>query len=73
VLWASNPKKEDCAVKCDLCDKEFNNTEELKLHKEQVHPMDEGEVPEMKDENPEVKREKEDSEVETPTPVERLR
>jgi len=53
-----------------LCDKEFNNTEELKRHKEQLHPMDEGEVPEMKDENPEVKREKEDSEVEMPMPVE---
>ena len=60
-------------MKCDLCDKEFNNTEELKRHKEEVHPMDEGEVPEMKDENPEVKREIEDSEVETPMPVERLR
>jgi hypothetical protein len=56
-----------------LCDKEFNNTEELKRHKEQVHPMDEREVPELKEENPEVKREKEDSEVEMPMPVERLR
>ena len=60
-------------MKCDVCDKEFNNAEELKLHKEQVHPMDEGEVPEMKDDNPEVKREKEDAEVEMPMPVERTR
>jgi hypothetical protein len=67
------PKKEDCAVKCDLCDKEFNNSEELKRHKEQVHPMDQGEVPEIKDENPEVKREKEDSEVEMPLSAERTR
>jgi hypothetical protein len=56
-----------------VCDKEFNNAEELKLHKEQVHPMDEGEVPEMKDDNPEVKREKEDPEVAMPMPVERTR
>ena len=61
-------------MKCDVCDKEFNNVDELKLHKEQVHPMDQGEVPEMKDDNPEVKREKEDPgnenpEVEMPIPV----
>jgi hypothetical protein len=56
-----------------LCDKEFNNTEELKRHKEEVHPMDEGEVPDMKDENPEVKREKEDPEDEMPMPIERTR
>jgi hypothetical protein len=54
-----------------LCHKEFNNSEELKLHKEQVHPMDEGGVPDVKDENPEVKREKADPEVEMPIPVER--
>jgi len=60
-------------VKCDVCGKELNNAEELKMHKEQVHPMDEGEVSDMKDENPEVIREKEDPEVEMPMPVERTR
>ena len=60
-------------MKCDLCDKEFNNSEELKRHKEQVHPMDERETPDMDVENPEVKREQSDSEVEMPQPVERTR
>jgi hypothetical protein len=62
------------AVKCDLCAKEFNNSEELKQHKEQVHPMDGREVPDMEKENPEIKREMPDSEeVEMPTPAERTR
>jgi len=60
-------------VKCDLCDKEFNNSEELKRHKEQVHPMDESETPDMDVENPEVKREQSGSEVDMPQPVERTR
>ena len=34
-------------MKCDLCDKEFANSEELMRHKEQMHPMDEGEVPDL--------------------------
>jgi hypothetical protein len=44
-------------VKCDQCGKEFNNADELKEHKEEVHPMDAGKVPDMDKENPEVKRE----------------
>jgi len=45
-------------VKCDVCDKEFNNLDELKQHMEQVHPMNEAEVPDdMDKENPEIKRE----------------
>jgi hypothetical protein len=28
-------------VKCDLCDQDFANSEEVKRHKEQVHPMGE--------------------------------
>jgi hypothetical protein len=59
-------------VKCDLCDREFNNSEELMQHKEQVHPMDERET--GKSENPEIKRDVTDSdEVEMPTPAERTR
>ena len=29
-------------MKCDICDQEFANSEEVKSHKEQVHPMGEG-------------------------------
>jgi hypothetical protein len=51
-------------MKCDLCDKEFNNSEELLRHKEQVHPMGEGEMPD----NAPEKREMPDSEpAEMPT------
>ena len=28
-------------MKCDICDEEFANSEEVKLHKERVHPIDE--------------------------------
>jgi hypothetical protein len=36
-------------VKCDICDQEFANSEEVKHHKEQVHPMGEedGEKPDL--------------------------
>jgi hypothetical protein len=61
-------------VKCDLCGREFNNSEELTQHKEQVHPMDEREVPGMDKENPEIERETPDSEgVEMPPPAQRTR
>ena len=52
-------------MKCDICDQEFANSEEVKNHKEQVHPMGEGdsEKPDLM-ENPE--------ESETPEPAERL-
>jgi hypothetical protein len=37
-------------VKCDICGQELANSEEVKAHKEQVHPMgEEGEKPEMGD------------------------
>ena len=60
-------------MKCDLCDKEFNNSEELKRHKEQEHPIDQRKEPDMDRENPEIKREMPESEVEMPTPAERTR
>lgn len=57
-------------MKCDLCDKEFNNSEELMRHKEQVHPADEGEIPD----NAPEQRERTDSEpAEMPEPAERRR
>ncbi len=36
-------------MKCDMCDQEFANSEEVKRHKEQVHPMgeDAGEKPDL--------------------------
>jgi hypothetical protein len=36
-------------MKCDVCDQEFANSEEVKRHKEQVHPMGEagGEAPDL--------------------------
>ena len=60
-------------MKCDLCDKEFNNAEELKQHKEEVHPMDQREVPDdMDKKNPEVKGEMPDAEPPVvPDPVHR--
>jgi hypothetical protein len=30
-------------MRCDLCDQEFANSEELKRHQERVHPMGDGE------------------------------
>jgi len=33
--------KEVNVVKCDICDQEFANSEEVKRHKEQAHPMGE--------------------------------
>ena len=29
-------------MKCDICDEEFANSEEVKRHKEQAHPMGKG-------------------------------
>ena len=55
-------------MKCDLCDKEFANSEELMRHKEQVHPIDEGEMPD----NAPEKREMPDSEP-AEMPAERRR
>ena len=45
-------------MKCDACDKEFNNLDELKQHVEKVHPTNEADVAgDIEEENPEVKRE----------------
>jgi hypothetical protein len=57
-------------VRCDLCDKEFNNTDELRQHKEQMHPMDQRDTPDMDRENPEIEREMPEPEP-TGIPVER--
>ena len=36
-------------MKCDICDQDFANSEEVKRHKEQAHPMgeEEGEKPDL--------------------------
>ena len=46
---ASKPRLGGNVVKCDICDQEFANSEEVKHHKEQVHPMGEedGEKPDL--------------------------
>ena len=57
----------DTQLKCDMCGQEFANSEEIKRHKEQVHPMGEGdgEKPDLM-ENPGLKPE----ESEMPEPAE---
>ncbi len=34
-------------MRCDICDQEFANSEEVKMHKERVHPLDEREDAEL--------------------------
>jgi len=37
-------------MKCDVCEQEFANSEEVKAHKEQAHPMgDDSHEPDMGD------------------------
>jgi hypothetical protein len=53
-LGASNLVQEVTAVKCDICNQEFANSEEVKAHKEEAHPMgDEKEKPIVESEMPE--------------------
>ncbi len=60
-------------MKCEMCDMEFNNSEELKRHQEEAHPKDEGQT-DTDRENPEIQRETPDSDpVEMPPPAERTR
>jgi hypothetical protein len=71
-LAASIKSKEDANVKCEVCGKELNNSEELNKHLEQEHPMDELDIKDS--ENPEIKREMPDSEpADMPEPVEQRR
>jgi hypothetical protein len=44
-----NLEQEVNAMKCDLCGQEFANSEEIKAHKEEAHPMGDGEKTEMGD------------------------
>jgi hypothetical protein len=55
-------------MKCDVCDQEFANSEEVKQHKEQVHPMgdEQSETPDMM-ERPAM----DGTESEMPEPAER--
>jgi hypothetical protein len=51
-VWARQiPDSGGNAVKCDICDEEFANSEAVKAHKERDHPM--GEV---KKEEPELEK-----------------
>ena len=58
-------------MKCDVCNEEFANSEEVKRHKEQMHPMGDGKEPELM-EKPPVIDGMEPNESETPEPAERL-
>jgi hypothetical protein len=40
-------------MKCDVCNQEFANSQEVERHKEEVHPMGDGEKPDFM-ENPAV-------------------
>jgi hypothetical protein len=54
-------------MKCDLCNQEFANSEELKRHQEQVHPMGDGKEPDVM-ENPGTSNGMEHNESEMPDP-----
>jgi hypothetical protein len=56
-------------MKCDICDHEFANSEEVKAHKERDHPM--GRQTDADLENPEMAEMDKDSESEPvePEPV----
>jgi hypothetical protein len=57
-------------MKCDVCNEEFANSEEVKRHKEQVHPMGDGKEPDLL-ENVGMNDGTELKENETPEPAER--
>jgi hypothetical protein len=57
-------------MKCDLCNEEFANSEEVKRHKEQVHPMGDGKEPGLM-EKPQPSDGPEQNESEVPEPAER--
>jgi hypothetical protein len=57
-------------MKCDLCNEEFANSEEVKQHKEQVHPMGDGKEPDLM-ENPQPSVGMERNESDVPEPAER--
>jgi hypothetical protein len=60
-------------MKCDLCDQEFANSEEVKRHKEEVHPIaeDKGEKPSLM-ETPGMNDGTTPTERDVPEPAERL-
>jgi hypothetical protein len=62
-------------VKCDLCDQEVVNSEELKRHKEQAHPMGDGKDPDLNApdpmQKPGMRAGVEHNESEMPEPAER--
>ncbi len=54
-------------MKCDICDQEFANSEEVKAHKERDHPM--GEQKDAGGEKPDEMKEDSDSEPVEPEPA----
>jgi hypothetical protein len=54
-------------VRCDICDEEFANSEEVKAHKEREHPM--GEQKDAAVEKPDEMEKDSESEPVEPEPV----
>jgi len=57
-------------MNCDVCNQEFANSEEVKRHKEQVHPMGDGVDPDLL-KNPGAIDGVDRNESEMPAPAER--
>jgi hypothetical protein len=57
-------------MKCDLCNEEFANSEEVKRHKEEMHPMGDGKDPDIMA-NPGMIDSVEQSDSEVPEAAER--
>jgi hypothetical protein len=57
-------------MKCDLCNEEFANSEEVKRHKEEMHPMGDGKDPGIM-ENPGMSGSVEQTDSEVPEAAER--
>jgi hypothetical protein len=54
-------------MKCEICDREFANTEEVKLHIEREHPLDERDDDKL--EKPDLIDEPAEEQVPVVTPV----
>jgi hypothetical protein len=67
---ALKPRAGGYVMKCDLCNEEFANSEEVNRHKEEMHPMGDGKDPDIM-ENPGMSDSVEQTGSEVPEPAER--
>jgi hypothetical protein len=56
-------------MRCDICNEEFSNSEEVKLHMERAHPMDERKDEELESPDQIDSEQSTDSEPVRPEPV----